>query len=93
MQSQCNKFILILHRKPKNDKTMKYLKSLALLLSLSALASCTQGFEDFPADVYTQNDIKDTKASEPNDSTGAGKISIHIDEPDVEDINYTVTLP
>ena len=72
---------------------MKYLKSLALLLSLFTLASCSQGFEDFSEDIYTQNEIKDTKASEPNDSTGAGKISIHIDEPDVEDINYTVTLP
>ena len=72
---------------------MKYLKSLALLISLSTLVSCTQGFEDFPTDVYSQNNIKDTKASEPNDSTGAGRISIHIDEPDVEDIDYTVTLP
>lgn len=75
---------------------MKYLKSLALLISLSTLASCTQGFEDFPEDVYFPKDIKDTKntkASEPNDTTGAGKISILIDEPDVEDIDYVITIP
>ena len=69
---------------------MKYLKSLALLISLSTLASCSEGFEDFPADVYT---MKDTKATEPTDSTGYGQISIHIDEPDVEDIDYVITLP
>ena len=81
---------------------MKYLKSLALLISLSTLVSCTEGFEDFPADVYSTNEIndindsKDTKSSESNDTndtTGAGMISIQIDEPDVEDINYSITIP
>ena len=82
-------FRLILQRKPKNYKTMKFLKSLALLISLSIFASCTE-YEDFPADVYTMNE---TKASEPTDTTGVGQISIHVDEPDVEDIDYTITIP
>ena len=93
MQSQCNKFLLILHRKPKNDKTMNYIKTLALLISLSTLASCTQGYDDFPEDVYSINEIKDTKSSEPTDTTATGRISIHIDEPDYEDIDYTVSIP
>lgn len=72
---------------------MKLLKSIALLISLSTLASCTEGFEDFPADVYSINEESDTKSIEPTDSTASSQISIHIDEPDVEDINYTITLP
>lgn len=75
---------------------MKYLKSIALLISLSTLVSCTEGFEDFPADVYSTNEIndtKDTKSYEPNDTTSTNLISIHIDEPEVEDINYTITIP
>ena len=78
---------------------MKYLKSLALLISLSTLASCTEGFEDFSADVYSSNkineinDTKDTKSSETNDTTSTGMISIYFDEPEVEDINYSITIP
>ena len=69
---------------------MKYLKSLALLISLSALASCSQGFEDFPADAYS---TMSTKAAEPTDTTGTSQISIIIDEPEVVDIDCTITLP
>ena len=69
---------------------MNYIKAFALLISLSTLASCSQGFEDFPADAYSN---MNTKAAEPSDSTGTSRISIVIDEPDVEDIDYVVTIP
>lgn len=76
---------------------MKYLKTLALLaISLSTLASCTQGFEDFPTDVYSVENIdesKGTKSNEPNDSTGGSSISIHINEANEEDIDYVITIP
>ena len=68
---------------------MKHLTLLALLLSISILTSCSD-YEDFPADVYSKID---TKATEPNDTTGSSQISIQIDEPDVEDIDYVITLP
>ena len=83
---------------------MKYLKSLALLLlSISILTSCSED-EYFLADVYSMKDteanLNDTKATEndttstePNDSTESGMISILFDEPDVEDIDYVITLP
>ena len=83
-------FLLILHRKPKNDKTMNYIKAFALLISLSILASSCTDREDFPSDVYSK---MNTKASEPSDTTGTSRISIIIDEPDVEDIDYAVTIP
>lgn len=81
-----------------------YLKSLALLLlSISILTSCSED-EYFQNDVYSMNDTKttdiDTKAAEvdthsiePNDTTESGQISILIDEPDVEDIDYVITIP
>lgn len=72
---------------------MKYLKTLALLISFSTLASCTEGFEDFPADVYSINDTQDTKSVEPTDTTTSRQISIHFDEPEVEEINYAIIIP
>ena len=83
---------------------MNYLKSLALLLlSTSILTSCSED-EDFPADVYsvkhtetnetgTKGAENDTIGTEPNDTTGSGMISIIIDEPDVVDIDFVITLP
>lgn len=72
---------------------MNYIKTLALLISLSTLASCTEAFEDCPEDVYTTIDIKDTKASESNDTTGGAQITLLIDEPDEVDIDYTLNIP
>ena len=69
---------------------MNYIKTLALLISLSTLASCSEAFEDAPKDVYT---TLETKATDPTDSIGAGNISLYIDEIDVEDIDYTITIP
>ncbi|MBD5263826.1 MAG: hypothetical protein HDS39_07125 [Bacteroides sp.] len=83
---------------------MNYLKSLALLLlSTSILTSCSQ-YEDFPADVYSMDNTEanekntkaaesDTDGTEQDDTTGSGMISINIGEPEVEDIDYTVTIP
>lgn len=72
---------------------MNYIKTLALLISLSTLASCTEAFEDCPEDVYSTIDIKDTKASESNDSTGGTQITILIDETEVVDIDCTLDIP
>ena len=45
----------------------------------------------------TYNDINDTDSdtdgTEPNDSTASDMISIIIDEPVVEDIDYVITIP
>ncbi|MDE5586050.1 MAG: hypothetical protein K2I92_06885 [Muribaculaceae bacterium] len=83
---------------------MKYIKTLALLLlSISILTSCSED-EYFSTDVYSMKDTKaienetkssenDTNGFEPNDTTDSGKISILFDEPDVEDIDYAITIP
>lgn len=68
---------------------MNYIKAFALLFSLSILASSCTDREDFPADVYTN---MNTKAEEPTDSTGTGRITIIIDEPDVEDIDCNINI-
>ena len=71
---------------------MNYIKTFALILSISILTSLTScaDHEDFPADVYSS---METKGSEPTDTTATRKISIVVDEPEVEDIDYSVTIP
>lgn len=87
---------------------MKYLKSLALLLSLSILASCSQDeyFEDVYSKIDTEANVKDTKAmdndindtdddsdTEPNDTTQSGTITIIFEEPEIVDLECEITLP
>ena len=68
---------------------MNYIKAFALLFSLSILASSCTDREDFPADLYS---TMETKASEPTDTTGTSQISIIVEEPDVEDIDYVENI-
>ena len=87
---------------------MKYLKSLALLLSLTILTSCSQDeyFEDVYSKIDTEANVKDTKAmdndindtdddsdTEPNDTTQSGTITIIFEEPEIVDLECEITLP
>ncbi|MDE5850831.1 MAG: hypothetical protein K2H38_11870 [Muribaculaceae bacterium] len=83
---------------------MNYIKTLALaLFSISILTSCSED-EFFTNEVYsvkdTEANLNDTKGfendpngTEPNDSTETGTISIHFNEPEVEDIDFSITIP
>ncbi|MBD5278504.1 MAG: hypothetical protein HDS32_04630 [Bacteroides sp.] len=80
-----------------------------LLFSLTILTSCseyedfpadvysmneTESYgKNTKATENNTNDSDDDDNTEPNDTTGSGKITILIDEPEVEDIDFTITLP
>ena len=99
-------FQLILHRKPKTDITMNYIKTFALLiLSIFVLTSCSED-EYFTTDVNSLMDTQaidnntkaidnntDAEGIEPTDTTVNGPVSIIIEEPNVVDIDFVLTIP